>query len=95
MLHLFLAATREYGLPSRVCSDKGSENFGVSEHMIRICRTGRHSHIAGNINKESSVYGKMYTDVLLQLFTLCSTTWKNGDPDPLSDVDLFVLHAVF
>lgn len=35
VLDLFIAATRDYGLPSRVRSDKGSENFGVCEYMIR------------------------------------------------------------
>ena len=42
MLQLFIAATEEYGLPSRVRSDKGGENFGVCEYMLRHRGTGRH-----------------------------------------------------
>ena len=45
VLQLFTAATREYGLPSRVHSDKGGENFGVCEYMIRNRGTSSQSQI--------------------------------------------------
>ena len=47
VLERLVRATTEYGLPSCVWSEKGSENFGVCEYMLRRRGTGRHSHIAG------------------------------------------------
>lgn len=45
---LFKAATEEFGVPSRVRSDKGGENVLVCEFMIGVRGTGRASHIAGS-----------------------------------------------
>ena len=43
----FWRATREYGIPSRVCSDKGGENVMVCHFMVSQRGVGRGSHIAG------------------------------------------------
>lgn len=40
-------AVREYGLPSRVCTDRGGENVGIGEYMIQTRGTGRGSLIMG------------------------------------------------
>ena len=45
---LFRAATEEYGVPSRVRSDKGGENILVCQFMITVQGSGRGSHIAGS-----------------------------------------------
>ena len=45
---LFREATDEFGVPSRVRSDKGDENVLVCQFMITVRGTGRASHIAGS-----------------------------------------------
>ncbi|KAK6315465.1 hypothetical protein J4Q44_G00149940 [Coregonus suidteri] len=47
VLQSFIAAVEQYGLPSRVRSDKGGENADVAEFMIRSRGTDRNSHITG------------------------------------------------
>ena len=45
---LFRQATEEYGVPSRVRSDKGGESILVCQFMITVRGSGRGSHIAGS-----------------------------------------------
>lgn len=47
VLQSFIAAVEQYGLPSRVRSDKGGENTDVAEFMIRSRGNNRNSHITG------------------------------------------------
>ena len=44
---LFLNATEQYGVPSRVRSDKGGENILVCKYMVKNRGIDRRSHIAG------------------------------------------------
>ena len=45
---LFKQATQQYGIPSRVRSDKGGENILVCQYMVTVRGTNRGSHIAGS-----------------------------------------------
>ena len=44
---LFKQATEQFGIPSRVRSDKGGENMLVCQYMITVQGLNRGSHIAG------------------------------------------------
>ena len=98
VLRFFLQASHEYGLPSRVRSDKGSENYGVCEHMVTARGTGRHSHIAGKSTHNQRIerlWRDVFRCVVTTFYSLFYYMEQNGDLDPLSDADLFVLHLVF
>lgn len=47
VLDSFLCAVHQFGLPSRVRSDKGLENIEVAHLMVQIHGENRHSHITG------------------------------------------------
>ncbi len=47
VLSLFVEATRRYGLPNRIRTDKGGENVDVAMYMLQNRGCGRSSAIAG------------------------------------------------
>ncbi|CAL8255313.1 unnamed protein product [Boreogadus saida] len=55
VLDAFLGAVRQYGVPSRVRSDKGRENFEVAYYMVDNCGPNRNSHITGRSVHNQSV----------------------------------------
>ena len=63
----FIGATCQYGVPSRVRSDHGTENVGVWRFMEEIRRSGRNSYIAGRSVHTPGLkgYGGMYTPLYL------------------------------
>lgn len=98
VFRLFKQATEQYGIPRRVRSDKGGENIIVCHYMITVRGTDRGSHIAG-----SSVHNQRIERLWRDVYRcVCSTYHElfysmeaTGILDPVSEVDLFVLHCVF
>ena len=95
---LFKEAIEEYGVPSRVRSDKGGENILVCQFMIAVRGTDRGSHIA-----VSSVHNQRIERLWRDVYRYVCSTYHElfyamealGVLDPTSDEDLFVLHCVF
>ena len=94
----FRKATEEFGIPSRVRSDKGRENILVCHYMIAHHGPGRGSHIAG-----LSVHNQRIERLWRDVYRCVSSTYHElfygmeatGILDPDCESDLFVLHYVY
>ena len=98
VLDLFWKATREYGIPSRVRSDKGGENVKVCYFMIATQGTSRGSHIAGSSchnQRIERMWRDVYRCVCSTYHSLFYTMEAEGLLDPDSERDIFVLHCVY
>lgn len=95
---VFRGATRECGIPSRVRSDRGGENYDVCYYMIRTRGTSRGSHIAG-----SSTHNQRIERLWRDVFRCVASTFYNifhymesiGILDPCNETHLLVLHCIY
>ena len=94
----FWRATREYGVPSRVRSDKGGENVMVCYFMVLQRGTGRGSHIAGRSTHNQRIE-RLWRDVYRCVGSTYHAIFYYMEEqemlDPYNELDIFVLHCVF
>ena len=100
VLNLFMEAVSMYGLPSRVRSDEGGENVGVSLFMLQHPNhgPGRGSMIAGRSvhnQRIERLWQDVYDGVLYIYYSLFYYLEGCGVLDPTSESDLFALHYVY
>jgi len=99
-LNQFHKAVTEYGLPSRVRSDKGKENIKVGLYMLEHPERGpgRGSIIAGRSifnTRIERLWRDVYQGVIKLYHGLFYHLEQLGVLDPNNETHLFCLHFVF
>lgn len=94
----FIGATRQYGVPSRVRSDHGTENVGVWRFMEEIRGHGRNSYIAGRSVHNTRIE-RLWRDVYTSVSSTYVQVFQQLEEDHIlnseNECDLFCLHYVF
>lgn len=98
VLALFQNAVQKWGLPSRVRSDYGMENFYVATYMIEHRGTERGSIITGSSVHNSRVertHRDVYSGVLVFYARIFDELEDEGILDVLNDIHIFSIHYVY
>ena len=98
VLSQFMNATLEFGVPSRIRTDRGSENVGIWRYMEFVRGEGRASYIAGSSVHNSRIE-RLWRDirigVTLKFSTIFQTLEDAGVLCVDNETDLFCLHYIF
>ena len=98
VLQVFSEATAIYGLPSRVRSDRGTENTLVADYMIAHRGTGRASFICGRSVHNQRIE-RMWRDVFSACVVLYYSLFHYLEEINLLDIEcnihMYCLHYVY
>ena len=98
VLSQFLKATCLYGLPSRVRSDYGGENFQVALFMNLLQGTDRSSFITGESvhnQRIERLWRDVFLHVLLPFYTMFYSLEDAQLLDPSNEIHKLSVHMVF
>ena len=98
VLEQFIRGVNSYGLPSRVRSDYGMENFKVAEFMLEQRGVDRGSIITGS-SVHNCCVERSHRDIYLGVLCFFARTFSRLEDnellDPLNELHLFALHYTF
>ena len=100
VLQGFMQAVASYGLPSRVRSDRGGENVGISRYMLTnpLRGPGRGSMITGKCTHNQRIerlWRDLFVGCIATFYNLFYDLEQDNLLDPNDPLDLFALHYVY
>ncbi len=98
VLERFVEGCRQWGLPSRVRCDHGSENSDVVDYMTRVRNNHSNPVIQGasvHNQRIERLWVDVWKDVVHVFYNLFYYLEQSGHLNPDDDVDLYSLHYIY